>query len=66
MAQSSEDDDLEYHITFPSPVSKDISEEDVPPNDGDSEAVEPVVILLGWGGCDDKHLAKYSAIYEKR
>lgn len=26
----------------------------------------PVVILLGWGGCKDKNLAKYSAIYHKR
>ncbi|XP_071983670.1 transmembrane protein 53 [Engystomops pustulosus] len=24
---------------------------------------EPVVILLGWAGCKDKHLAKYSSIY---
>ncbi|KAG9461352.1 hypothetical protein GDO78_017157, partial [Eleutherodactylus coqui] len=24
---------------------------------------EPVVILLGWGGCKDKNLAKYGAIY---
>lgn len=27
---------------------------------------QPVVILLGWGGCKDKNLAKYSAIYHKR
>ncbi|XP_006238727.1 transmembrane protein 53 isoform X1 [Rattus norvegicus] len=27
---------------------------------------QPVVILLGWGGCRDKNLAKYSAIYHKR
>uniref|UniRef100_A0A8C5YL60 Transmembrane protein 53 n=3 Tax=Marmota marmota marmota TaxID=9994 RepID=A0A8C5YL60_MARMA len=26
----------------------------------------PVVILLGWGGCRDKNLAKYSAIYHER
>lgn len=25
-----------------------------------------MVILLGWGGCTDKNLAKYSAIYHKR
>ena len=24
------------------------------------------MILLGWGGCSDKNLAKYSAIYHKR
>uniref|UniRef100_G1TVE8 Transmembrane protein 53 n=1 Tax=Oryctolagus cuniculus TaxID=9986 RepID=G1TVE8_RABIT len=27
---------------------------------------QPVVILLGWGGCKDKNLAKYSALYHKR
>uniref|UniRef100_A0A671ET13 Transmembrane protein 53 n=1 Tax=Rhinolophus ferrumequinum TaxID=59479 RepID=A0A671ET13_RHIFE len=27
---------------------------------------QPLVILLGWGGCSDKNLAKYSAIYHKR
>lgn len=27
---------------------------------------EPVVILLGWGGCKDKHLTKYSSIYNER
>ncbi|NXC39619.1 TM53B protein, partial [Penelope pileata] len=25
----------------------------------------PVVVLLGWAGCRDKHLAKYSAIYSR-
>ncbi|XP_037356401.1 transmembrane protein 53 isoform X2 [Talpa occidentalis] len=29
-------------------------------------ARQPLVILLGWGGCADKNLAKYSAIYHKR
>ncbi|XP_038616278.1 transmembrane protein 53 [Tachyglossus aculeatus] len=27
---------------------------------------QPVVILLGWGGCSDKNLSKYSAIYANR
>ncbi|XP_074642432.1 transmembrane protein 53-like [Tubulanus polymorphus] len=27
---------------------------------------EPVVILLGWMGCKDKYLAKYSEIYERK
>jgi hypothetical protein len=26
----------------------------------------PVVVLLGWAGCQEKHLAKYDAIYEKK
>ncbi|KAB0405697.1 hypothetical protein E2I00_015749 [Balaenoptera physalus] len=38
------------------------------PNQGGKEAGtrQPLVILLGWGGCTDKNLAKYSAIYHKR
>ncbi|NXT82724.1 TM53B protein, partial [Zapornia atra] len=31
------------------------------PGDG-----QPVVILLGWAGCQDKYLAKYSAIYSQK
>nr|XP_047915228.1 transmembrane protein 53 [Anser cygnoides] len=27
---------------------------------------QPVVILLGWAGCQDRYLAKYSAIYSQR
>lgn len=27
---------------------------------------EPVVILLGWAGCKDKHLSKYSSIYNEQ
>ncbi|NXX86169.1 TM53B protein, partial [Urocolius indicus] len=27
---------------------------------------QPVVILLGWAGCQDKYLAKYSAIYAQK
>ena len=30
------------------------------------EHTVPVVILLGWTGCQQKHLKKYSAIYEKK
>ncbi|XP_014206151.1 transmembrane protein 53 [Copidosoma floridanum] len=30
------------------------------------EAKRPLVVLLGWAGCQDKYLAKYSAIYEER
>ena len=26
----------------------------------------PVVILLGWAGCQKRHLKKYSYIYEKK
>uniref|UniRef100_A0A8C5TNC7 Transmembrane protein 53 n=1 Tax=Malurus cyaneus samueli TaxID=2593467 RepID=A0A8C5TNC7_9PASS len=27
---------------------------------------QPVVILLGWAGCQDRYLAKYSAIYSQK
>uniref|UniRef100_A0A8C9EM96 Transmembrane protein 53 n=1 Tax=Pavo cristatus TaxID=9049 RepID=A0A8C9EM96_PAVCR len=27
---------------------------------------QPVVILLGWAGCQDRHLAKYSAAYSQK
>nr|BAB15317.1 unnamed protein product [Homo sapiens] len=36
------------------------------PGGKEAETRQPVVILLGWGGCKDKNLAKYSAIYHKR
>lgn len=26
----------------------------------------PIVLLLGWAGCQDKYLVKYSQIYEER
>ncbi|XP_019386859.1 PREDICTED: transmembrane protein 53 isoform X1 [Crocodylus porosus] len=31
-----------------------------------SERPRPVVVLLGWGGCKDQHLAKYSTVYRQR
>lgn len=31
-----------------------------------NETKTPVVLLLGWFGCQDKHLQKYSKIYEDR
>ncbi|XP_076811986.1 transmembrane protein 53-like isoform X2 [Clavelina lepadiformis] len=48
--RSVDQDDIDYNITFPSATS---------------EEAEPVVFLLGWVGSKDKHVAKYSAIYEK-
>lgn len=53
-----DEDDLEYHITFPSPglETTDDSEEDK----------ETVVLILGWAGSIDKHLAKYSLLYEQK
>ncbi|XP_069567480.1 transmembrane protein 53 [Brachyistius frenatus] len=47
-------DEIDYNIVFP--------------DAGTSErhwqgTKEPVVILLGWAGCKDRHLSKYSSIY---
>ena len=62
------DDELEYHVTFPSPTSSEKTNEgaEVDFFEDSCDHSEPVVILLGWSGCQDKHLAKYSAIYEAR
>ncbi|XP_044224263.1 transmembrane protein 53 [Thunnus albacares] len=51
------DDEIDYNIVFP--------------DAGTSERYwqgtkEPVVILLGWAGCKDKHLSKYSSIYNEQ
>jgi len=64
MAMSHEFDVFENcFITFPSLFAgedQDVSTELKYKND------VPVVILLGWGGCQQRHLRKYCAIYEKR
>ncbi|XP_028987306.1 transmembrane protein 53 isoform X2 [Betta splendens] len=51
------DTEMDYNIVFP--------------DAGTSErhwrgTKEPVVVLLGWAGCKDKHLSKYSSIYNER
>ncbi|XP_067893222.1 transmembrane protein 53 isoform X2 [Heterodontus francisci] len=48
-----DDNDLEYTIVFPDHNDSGFKE-------------DPVIILLGWGGCQDKHLAKYSNIYKNQ
>lgn len=49
-----EEDGIDYNIVFPEPR---LSEKYW------RGSKEPVVILLGWAGCRDKHLSKYSSIY---
>lgn len=61
--------ELDYTIEIPdqSCWSQSIKREDSPGQGGkEARTRQPVVILLGWGGCRDKNLAKYSAIYYKR
>lgn len=68
--QVSEADDLDYHITFPSPLppdsTDDIDEDELEEPAALVETIEPVVILLGWMGCQDKHLIKFSDFYGKK
>ncbi|XP_055541929.1 transmembrane protein 53-B [Wyeomyia smithii] len=61
------DDTLEYFIKFPSPNFKT----EAPGAESDyvfvcNETNVPIVLLLGWAGCQDKYLMKYSKIYEDR
>ncbi|KAK6310670.1 hypothetical protein J4Q44_G00187250 [Coregonus suidteri] len=51
------DDGMDYNVVFPDAL---ISERHW------HGTKEPVVILLGWAGCRDKHLAKYSSIYNEQ
>lgn len=51
------DDGIDYNIVFPDAL---ISERHW------HGTKEPVVMLLGWAGCKDKHLTKYSSFYNKQ
>lgn len=64
----SRDNSLEYFIKFPTPNFRNDSESAA---ESDyvfvyNETNVPIVILLGWAGCQDKYLMKYSKIYEDR
>ncbi|XP_018359470.1 PREDICTED: LOW QUALITY PROTEIN: transmembrane protein 53 [Trachymyrmex cornetzi] len=70
----SEQEDLDYYIMFPSfpPSPKDQTLTAGGQNQREEfvfvyeEDKRPVVILLGWAGCQDRYLAKYSSIYEDK
>ncbi|KAH8357982.1 hypothetical protein KR084_006495 [Drosophila pseudotakahashii] len=59
-----QEDSLEYFIKFPKPSSENdfvlASANDFKDNN------VPIVMLLGWAGCQDRYLMKYSKIYEDR
>lgn len=68
-----EEDDFEYDITFPTKRGLSLNEAASPIDnlddfayEDDSSEPEPVVYLLGWAGCKDKYLAKYSEFYEQK
>lgn len=63
-AMSFESDAFENcFITFPS-LHHDGDNDDSAGSTYDKDV--PVVILLGWAGCQRRHLKKYCAIYEKK
>uniref|UniRef100_A0A8D0GEQ9 Transmembrane protein 53 n=1 Tax=Sphenodon punctatus TaxID=8508 RepID=A0A8D0GEQ9_SPHPU len=47
------------------PSSRELDYRDTSPARG-TKNDRPVVILLGWAGCQDRHLAKYSTIYHEQ
>ncbi|XP_055852132.1 transmembrane protein 53 isoform X2 [Episyrphus balteatus] len=61
------EDSLEYFIKFPTPHFK----KEIESAESDfvfvyKETNVPIVMLLGWAGCQDRYLMKYSKIYEDR
>ncbi|XP_037035060.1 transmembrane protein 53 isoform X1 [Bradysia coprophila] len=60
-------DSLEYFIKFPTPNfrnNREIGESDYVFVYNETNV--PIVLLLGWAGCKDRYLMKYSKIYEDR
>lgn len=67
--QQENSDSLEYFIKFPSPNFRNGPGSSTPESDYVfvyNETNVPIVLLLGWAGCQDKYLMKYSKIYEDR
>lgn len=70
----SDQEDLDYYIMYPSfpPSPKDPTSTATEQDQREEfvfvyeEDKRPVVILLGWAGCQDRYLAKYSSIYEEK
>ncbi|XP_055382015.1 transmembrane protein 53-A [Condylostylus longicornis] len=63
MNSEGSEDSLEYYIKFPLPNFRN-ENDDLVFVYNDSNV--PVVLLLGWAGCQDRYLMKYSKIYEDR
>lgn len=55
MTSSKTSSSLEIHVQFPEQDTVTKSKKD---------GHVPVILLLGWAGCQDKYLQKYSKIYE--
>lgn len=56
------DNNLEYHIKFPDNKNENYNQsiEEL------EKSPVPVALLLGWAGCQDRYLMKYSKIYENQ
>lgn len=63
----SREDSLEYFIKFPSANTREcfVEENSNGFSLSNTKAV-PIVLLLGWAGCQDRYLMKYSKIYEEK
>lgn len=67
-------DTLEYIIKFPTPQYRNEPRSSAVLNQQEADDFEfiyndthvPIVMLLGWAGCQDRYLMKYSKIYEDR
>jgi len=55
--------DIEYHIKFP--INSFGAEEDNSFVKIGNDEKAPVVFLLGWIGCRDKNLSRYSEVYSE-
>lgn len=69
ISNKSLDNSLEYHIKFPDTSGTNQmyggrSTTTTTPSDNCSPI--PVAVLLGWAGCQDRYLKKYSKIYENQ
>jgi Eukaryotic protein of unknown function (DUF829) len=67
--QLQQEDSLEYFIKFPTPNFRNQTADQAAENDYVfvyNEKNVPIVLLLGWAGCQDRYLMKYSKIYEDR
>ncbi|XP_067928489.1 transmembrane protein 53-B-like [Watersipora subatra] len=64
MAADNDTDDIEYYVTFPAPTLGADADDEFNALKGSLQKNETAVMLVGWMGCEDKYLAKYSKIYE--
>ncbi|KAK6178764.1 hypothetical protein SNE40_011275 [Patella caerulea] len=59
-------DNIKCIFTYPISTTDDEIDNFSVIETADLHEKRPVIVLLGWAGCLDKHLAKYSAIYEQK